>query len=298
MLVQGSRQLLPCPRQLFPRVVCLENQRIPLILEGLEQRWQGGEVWWPGPDNAAGLDGEQVFGVEFFVGAGLFPVLFDVLEDEALLEDSAYTSISCDESGMAKGDCDGPVFLDTTGSSGTSPETASIVSANAYHNNRKSTYEHTASWMSRAVPLRIGNWGRMNTVLFGMRLPSSPTFWSLAACRASSGWSTSQAAGRQPITRLLLLLPVLGAALFSFKVQTLNSAKRASTAFLVLQPRLAQFVSRLFFLSYFLLPCFPFVIAAYCAFPNALFGKPQARPFQSLKTMLTREPGLDEIGLP
>lgn len=90
MLVQGRRQLLPRPRQLFPRVVCLEHQGVPLVLKGLEQRRQRCEVWRARSDDAGGLDLEQVIGVELVVGPGFFPLLLDVLEDQSLLEDGAY----------------------------------------------------------------------------------------------------------------------------------------------------------------------------------------------------------------
>jgi hypothetical protein len=42
-----------------------------------------------------------------------------------------------------------------------------------------------------------------NTLLFGMRLPSSPTFWSLAACRALKLMEHEPSSGPQPIRDLL-----------------------------------------------------------------------------------------------
>lgn len=90
MLVQGRRQLFPRPRQLFPGVVCLEHQGVPLVLKGLEQRRQRCEVWGARSDDAGGLDVEQVIGVELVVGPGFFSLLLDVLEDQSLLENSAY----------------------------------------------------------------------------------------------------------------------------------------------------------------------------------------------------------------
>jgi hypothetical protein len=89
MLVERRRKFLPSTRQLFPRVVCLEHQGVPFILESLEQRGERREVWWARADDAARLDGEEVFGIEFVVGAGLFAVLFNVFEDQALLVNGA-----------------------------------------------------------------------------------------------------------------------------------------------------------------------------------------------------------------
>ena len=94
VLVEGGGQLLPRAGQLLAGVVRLEHQGVPLVLEGLEQRRQRREVWRARAHHAARLDGEEVLGVEFVVGAGLLAVLFDVLEDEAPLEDGACGSQS------------------------------------------------------------------------------------------------------------------------------------------------------------------------------------------------------------
>ena len=105
-------------------------------MEGSEKGRQRCEGRWAWAGNGAGVDWEQVFGVKFFVGAGLFAILLDILENQAFLKDDTWyrekevskKGSNCKCATETK-ECDKPVFRDTTGSSGISPDTISIVSS-------------------------------------------------------------------------------------------------------------------------------------------------------------------------
>ena len=89
MLIQRGGELLARARQLLLEVVRLKRQSVPFVLECGEQRGDRGQRRGSRSHDARGLQGEEVLWGELVVGSGLGSVLFDVLLDEALLEDDA-----------------------------------------------------------------------------------------------------------------------------------------------------------------------------------------------------------------
>ena len=62
MLIQGRGELFSRAGELLLEVICLEGEVVPFVLEGGEQRGDGGECGRARADDARGVDGEEVFG--------------------------------------------------------------------------------------------------------------------------------------------------------------------------------------------------------------------------------------------
>lgn len=78
IVVKRRAQLLSRFRKLLLELVGLEDDRIPLVLEGGKERRNRCEGWWPGLDRARLLQVEQVVDCEVFAIDGIGAVLRDV----------------------------------------------------------------------------------------------------------------------------------------------------------------------------------------------------------------------------
>jgi hypothetical protein len=108
MLIQRGGEFLTRARQLLLEVVGLKRQGVPFVLECGEQRGDRGQRRGSRSHNARGLEGKEVLWGELVTSAGLGPVFFDVLLDEALLVDNA-----CD-AGQPLNDLKESVWIDLT----------------------------------------------------------------------------------------------------------------------------------------------------------------------------------------
>lgn len=95
VLVEGGGELLARAGQLLLDVESLKGERVPLVLEGREQRGYGSERGRPRADDARCLELEQVGRCDVVVRDGVFAVLLDVLFNESLLEYGACWKDSC-----------------------------------------------------------------------------------------------------------------------------------------------------------------------------------------------------------
>lgn len=89
VLVQRCAQLLSCLRKLLLERVCLEDNGVPLVLEGAEERGDGCEVRWAWGDDLRRLELDQILDREILARDGVGVHFGDVRLDEALLEDIA-----------------------------------------------------------------------------------------------------------------------------------------------------------------------------------------------------------------
>jgi hypothetical protein len=88
MLVQCCGKLLPGARELLLEVICLESERVPFILEGREEGWDGCEGRRTRSNDTRRMDREEIIGGQGLSRIGLCGMFVDVLFDKALLVDN------------------------------------------------------------------------------------------------------------------------------------------------------------------------------------------------------------------
>jgi hypothetical protein len=92
VLVKRCGKLLPSACELLLEVICLQSKRVPFVLEGGEESWDGCEGRRTRSDDTRRMDREEVIGGQGLSRIGLGAMFVDVLFDKTLLVDN-----TCDE---------------------------------------------------------------------------------------------------------------------------------------------------------------------------------------------------------
>ena len=83
--------------------MCFKSERIPLLLEDVEERRDGSKSGGPRSDDALGFDIDQLVGGELFAVHRVLSMLGDISLNETLLEDIACGGIrgcACVKAGL------------------------------------------------------------------------------------------------------------------------------------------------------------------------------------------------------
>lgn len=94
VLVQRCGEFLSGACELLLEVICLESKRVPFVLEGREEGWDGCEGRRTRSDDTRRMDRKEIISGQGLSRIGLGGMFVDVLLDKALLVDNTWDRLA------------------------------------------------------------------------------------------------------------------------------------------------------------------------------------------------------------